>query len=681
MTGSDRIEHLVFANSGGMRLVAASIEDPSRRDSLGNRLDRFIRLEPFHGQAPPATGLSYLRLDHDVAAVIHRADDGVGSTGRNRAEVLLGSPHVLTPVVALGLDNWPRWGMPYQEILPPVPPDVVARESRQADRHLSERVQGVQQPLRRVLAAMVDRPDDRMMLLGAAWDDAVPLLWGLHRIADASFARAGHRQDWTFSTYESRPLDTGSAPRLVFLPGRPDSATTRVAVNIRGSGGTPPVSDGATRWAAAAVQSFLKGADVAKPPLVAHPQLVGSTALTEVAGGEQRRGGRSRRVETIEPDSGHAPPEPATRGSAPPSRPQEPPALPDSYHRSGPDEERPDLTKRPAVAPVRPTIAARLLGLPSVDAFDDMHRSLPPADVVRETLTPAELTEVFEHLAGLDGSTDQNWIAKTLLEHALGRGFADLEDESGSRYALDVIALSAEEAAVRQRARPLVQLLVKECRRQFGDRPLTAPVVNAFLRDLGLRPTAPEPQRAPRPERSRRSFLAVLRSFGAVGGSDPDGRFGGRASVLGLVAVAVVVLGIVVSLALLAPSSSPAPQRDPVPGTGSAAVPGPPVEVGPVLPSGLAPESVVRTVRAEVVPDGQVVFVLYRSLDNRIVLGPDCGERDEIYTCVAGEPPAGFDRVQVGTATEQARDANRGRTLAPDAERRLPGGITVVESS
>ncbi|PPK63783.1 hypothetical protein V5P93_005652 [Actinokineospora auranticolor] len=216
------------SNSNKHTMIARSFEGTNAADSWEENLRDHVRLMGMGHLTAPKSALSYLRFDGGLAAILRRFSTGY-SEGRNNVHALVGNERVLTPTVAVGLADWPKWSTqaPSTRLRP-----ITAGQLNSAVRLPSpDLLQHARNEILTVLTAMLAEPADRpVSVLGCPENSKLLLQWGLYLAARELMPE----RLWSFSTYEHRHVDgIPNLPEVVFLPMNPSSGiATRTIVDL-----------------------------------------------------------------------------------------------------------------------------------------------------------------------------------------------------------------------------------------------------------------------------------------------------------------------------------------------------------------------------------------------------------------------------------------------------------------
>ena len=461
-------------------------------DWADKNLDRFVGLENFLDRTTPTTAFSYVRFRGEMAAVIRRHDDGTGSQGRSRADILIGHQDDLEATTALGLEGLDEvWNVavPFNRRLSGIRAQVLVD---QAARELPANMRRteVREHARQVLAAMGTYKDKRLLLVGMQEELKKPLLLVVEDVRKRHpdlFGTVG----LTFSTYEAHSQDVQGTPGFVFVPDYPPTGTRRVVVDLTLSGRSRDVpSQDMVACADEALSSMLDDrparwlADAASAGTAQRPALVGAG------------GGRATQ----------APPADPTRGPGPLSHPDGGQGgLPYSYtdtgvsSRGGADARGPEPDERPTGrSPVRThKWVTDLLDAATLDEFkhacDRMMKEQPDPVGRRVALTPSTtLLDVYRHGVDLASATGgwQDPVRGRVLALAFGHDYAELDKPEGADYLFRLVRATARCSADDFDA---VKDLMAEVVRRFrnlrrGSSELTTVLVNDYFESLGLEP-------------------------------------------------------------------------------------------------------------------------------------------------------------------------------------------------
>jgi hypothetical protein len=494
-----RIDHVIFGNvhEQGLRPVASSFEHRDDLDWAASNLDRFVGLESFLEQAPPTTAFSYVRFRTDMAAAIRRHDDGTGSRGRSRADILVGDPDCLGPEITLGLDRLDEvWGMevPSDGSLRQVDTNKLWREAENELRIIREKRREVRDHALQVLAAMGTFPKDRYLLVGAEEHVKKALLLA---ILDARRLDPHHfgTGNLSYSTYEAHSQDVQGAPQIVFVPGYPDRATRRKFVDLTGRSrrGDPPSEE------------MLARADEALARLLGDRPALSSTATTSTSTGTARRpelinvGGRATQALPSDP----------ARGSSPPSHPDpEPAGLPYTYaggsarmarsdggRADGRPPERDEPPREESAGATNEWVDALLAAQTSEEfraACIKMKSDLRYPKGRRTALTPPNLLKVYQRGVNLPSATGgrPDPVDDLVLALPFGNSYAELDRPGGLEYLVGLVRASTGNSAYDlDGVKGLIAVVVQRFReRRKGDSKLARALTNDYFDSLGLDP-------------------------------------------------------------------------------------------------------------------------------------------------------------------------------------------------
>jgi hypothetical protein len=219
-------------------LIACSSDSRNDRQRWKARLEEHIRLEGVPQAEKNCSALSYIDFGDEEVAVLRRVPSGY-SEGRNDSHAFIGPADVLTPTVALGLEDWSMWlnDRPTNQWMVPLNASHLVNftEGDLADR--MRRPAMLAEPrIRAALSALLGSPNTGLSIIGCPRAERLPLVWALREASDDYLGRYTQvRHPWTFSTHEVRHEDAvENLPAIIFLPSSPEDTgySSRVTVDL-----------------------------------------------------------------------------------------------------------------------------------------------------------------------------------------------------------------------------------------------------------------------------------------------------------------------------------------------------------------------------------------------------------------------------------------------------------------